>query len=110
MIRFRRGRVNTQLGAGGITHLYGDVSAGPGVGSQEAFINADAITFAMLPDLEASTLLGRGSNWGMGDPEQITLGAGLTMTDRVLSSSGGAAFIWDGPLRAYIRPRPVPEF
>lgn len=39
----------------------------------------------------ASRLLGRGSASGAGDYQEITLGSGLTMTNQVLSSSGGSA-------------------
>jgi hypothetical protein len=38
----------------------------------------------------ASVLVGRGSASGAGDFQEITLGSGLTMTNQVLSSSGGA--------------------
>lgn len=47
------------------------------------------VTFAKLPAVTASTLLGRGSASGNGDAEEITLGANLTMTGTVLSASGG---------------------
>lgn len=43
--------------------------------------------------LGAGTLAGRGSSSGSGNPEQITLGANLTLTGTVLSaSSGGTSF------------------
>lgn len=40
----------------------------------------------------ASLLLGRGSAAGAGDWEEITLGTGLTMTNKVLSASGGGTW------------------
>lgn len=40
-----------------------------------------------LPDLDASTLLGRGSAAGTGEAEQVTLGSGLAMAGTVLSAA-----------------------
>ncbi len=49
-------------------------------------IDNDAVTYAKLQNVSnVSRLLGRGSALGAGDPEEITLGAGLTMTGTVLS-------------------------
>lgn len=54
-------------------------------------INNDAVTYAKIQNVSAaSKLLGRGSASGGGDVEEITLGAGLTMTGTTLSASGGA--------------------
>lgn len=50
------------------------------------------LPFANLtPATIASVLLGRGSAAAGGDFQEITLGSGLTMTNQVLSASGGAA-------------------
>ena len=52
-------------------------------------IDANVVTYAKMQDISAaSRLLGRG-DISSGDPEEITLGAGLTMTGTVLSSTGG---------------------
>jgi len=52
-------------------------------------VDNDAITYAKMQNVSAaSKLLGRGDS-GSGDPEEITLGSGLTMTGTTLSASGG---------------------
>jgi hypothetical protein len=49
----------------------------------------DAVTYAKIQNVSAaSRLLGRGDS-GSGDPEEIILGSGLTMTGTTLSASGG---------------------
>jgi hypothetical protein len=81
-------------GGGGITQLTGNVTAGPGVGSQAATIVAEAVTYAKMQHVSAvSKLLGRGSAAGAGDVEEITLGANLTMTGTSLAAAGGGG-IW----------------
>lgn len=61
-----------------ITQLTGDVTAGPGSGSQAATIAADAVTFAKLQNIATDSLIGRDTA-GAGDPENITLNATLEM-------------------------------
>lgn len=52
-------------------------------------IDEGAVTYAKMQDVSAaSKLLGRGDS-GSGDPQEITLGTGLTMTGTTLSASGG---------------------
>lgn len=68
------------------THT-GDVT-----GSTALTIANDAVTFAKMQNVSAaSRLIGRGSGAGAGDPQEISLGTGLTMTGSVLSSSGAGA-------------------
>jgi hypothetical protein len=75
--------------SGGITQLTSDVTAGPGSGSQGATIANDAVTYAKMQNVSAaSRLVGRGSASGSGNPEEITLGAGLVMTGTSLDVSG----------------------
>ncbi len=70
--------------------LTGDVTASGG--SNATTIANDAVTYAKMQNVSAaSKLLGRGSASGSGDPEEITLGSGLTMTATTLSASSGAA-------------------
>ena len=58
----------------GITQLTGDVTAGPGSGSQVATIANDAVTYAKMQNVSAaSRLLGRGSAAGAGNVEEIHL-------------------------------------
>lgn len=54
---------------GGITQLTGDVTAGPGSGSQAATIANDAVTNAKLANMAAATIKG---SVGGGDPADLT--------------------------------------
>lgn len=83
-----------------ITQLTGDVTAGPGSGSQVATIPNNtivtakilngAVTYAKMQDVSAiSKLLGRGAAAGAGDPEEITLGTNLSMSGTTLNAAGG---------------------
>lgn len=83
--------VSDSGGGGGITELTGNVTAGPGSGSQVATIANDAVTYAKIQNVSAaSRLLGRGSAAGAGDVEEITLGAGVTMAGTVLNVAGSS--------------------
>lgn len=74
--------------AAGITQLTGDITAGPGSGSQAATIAAAAVTYGKMQDVSAaSKLLGRGSAAGAGDVQEITLDASLTMTGTTLATA-----------------------
>ena len=88
------------LGGGGISQLTGDVTAGPGSGSQAATIAADAVTYAKLQNVSAaSRLLGRGSAGGSGDAQELTVGAGLALSGTTLSAAvrtGAVGIVIDG--------------
>jgi hypothetical protein len=52
-------------------------------------IDNNAVTYAKMQDVSAaSKLLGRGDS-SAGDPQEITIGSGLTMTGTTLSATGG---------------------
>ncbi len=78
-------------GGSGITQLTGDVTAGPGSGSEAATIANDAVTYAKMQNIStASKLLGRGDS-GSGDPQEITLGTNLTMSGTTLNAASGGS-------------------
>jgi len=57
-----------------------------------ASVPNDGITYAQMQNVAAaSRLLGRGSAAGPGDPEEITVGTGLTMTGTTLSATAPPA-------------------
>jgi len=70
----------------GITQLTGDVTAGPGSGSQVTTIANNAVTFAKIQNISTANLLGR-STAGTGNVEQISVGTGLTLSGGTLSST-----------------------
>jgi hypothetical protein len=64
-------------GGSGINQLTGDVTAGPGVGSQAATIPNNTVTYAKMQDISATQrLLGRNSA-GSGDVEEVTISQAL---------------------------------
>lgn len=85
-------------GAAAISQLTGDVTAGPGSGSQAASIanNAvvtakiadDAVTYAKIQNVAASKLLGRSAS-GSGNAEELTLGTNLSLTGTTLNAAAG---------------------
>lgn len=75
--------------ASGLDQLTGDVTAGPGTGSQVATIPNDTVTYAKMQNVSAAErILGRGQGGGAGDVQELTLGAGLALAGTVLSATG----------------------
>ena len=62
----------------GITQLTGDVTAGPGSGSQTATIADNAVTYAKMQDMPSNHLIGRHTA-GAGDPQNINIDGGLEL-------------------------------
>lgn len=94
MSKLRRGRVN-RVKQSGISQLTGDVVGGPGFGVIEVTIPVNTVTYAQQQDVSAaSRLIGRGSAFGPGDPEEITLGAGLLMVGTELRAGAAAGVEW----------------
>jgi len=60
-------------------------------GEARAAVPDNAITFAKIQDVPASRLLGRGAAGGAGDPEELTVGSGLSLTGTTLSATPPAA-------------------
>lgn len=67
--------------------LTGDVT-GSGTGSFAATIANDAVTNAKMANMATNRLKGR-STAGTGDPEDIVVGAGLSLSAGTLSATGG---------------------
>lgn len=71
----------------GITQLTGDVTAGPGSGSQVATIANDAVTNAKLANVATATFKGR-TTAGTGDPEDLTVSQAKTLLNLTGTNSG----------------------
>jgi hypothetical protein len=69
----------SDAGSGGITQLTGDVTAGPGTGSQAATIANDAVTFAKMQNIATDRLLGRDTA-ASGNTEEIPVSSGIEFT------------------------------
>jgi hypothetical protein len=89
-------------GGGGITELTGDVTAGPGSGSEGATIAANAVTTAKILNSNVtlakianaaanSTLLGSGAAGSGSAYAELTLGTGLSMAGTTLNAATGSA-------------------
>lgn len=86
-------------GSGGITELTGDVTAGPGSGSEVATIAANAVvtskilndnvTYAKIQNVSASPRVLARFTAGAGDIEEATLGTGLSFVAGALTAAGG---------------------
>jgi len=71
----------------GITQLTGDVTAGPGNGSQAATIAADAVTNAKLANMDANSIKGNNTG-GSANPVDLTAAQATAMLSAVVGDSG----------------------
>lgn len=72
---------------GGITQLTGNVTAGPGSGSQAATIANDAVTNAKLANVNTQTIKGR-TTASSGDPEDLTATQATAVLNALVGDSG----------------------
>lgn len=85
-----------------INQLTGDVTAGPGSGSQAATIANDAVTNAKSADMATSRIKGRVTA-GTGDPEDLTGTQATTLLDAVTSSLKGLSPATGGGTDNFLR-------
>lgn len=70
-LQARIGTVASGSGGSGITQLTGDVTAGPGSGSQVATIPNDTVSNAQLSEMDEYRIKGRSAGSGTGNPEDL---------------------------------------
>lgn len=92
----------TAAPASGINQLTGDVTAGPGSGSQAATIANDAVTNAKLANMATQTFKGR-TTAGTGDPEDLTGTQATAMLDAFTSGLKGLAPASGGGTTNFLR-------
>ncbi len=74
--------------ASGINQLTGDVTAGPGGGSQVATISNNAVTNAKMADMAQSTIKGRAVGAGTGDPTDLTATQATAILNQMVGDTG----------------------
>lgn len=80
------------LPAGRMPALTGDVTTS--VGAVATTIANDAVSYAKMQNVSAaSRILGRGSDAGAGNVEELTLGAGLSLVNTEIAATGTAAVL-----------------
>jgi hypothetical protein len=91
-LSFTKAELDTAVSDGNVLYV-GDVTSnathtGDVTGDTALTIANDAVTYAKMQNVSAASLLiGRGSAAGAGDPQEITLGSGLTMSGTTLSAA-----------------------
>lgn len=93
--------------AGGINQLTGDVTAGPGTGSQASTIANDAVSNAKLANMAEATFKMRAAGAGTGDPIDGTAAQARTALDLdaviEITIDGAGAVITTGAKTLYFR-------
>jgi len=89
-------------GGGGITELTGDITAGPGSGSQAATIANDAVTNTKLANMATASFKGR-TTAGTGDPEDLTATQATALLNVFTSSDKGLAPASGGGTTNFLR-------
>lgn len=88
--------------SGGITQLTGDVTAGPGSGSQAATIANSAVTLAKIANIADQTILGNNTG-GAAAPVALTASQALAVILPVASGNAIVASPADGSSGAFTR-------
>jgi len=89
-------------GGGGITELTGDVTAGPGAGSQAATIAAGVVSNSKLADVATATFKGRVSG-GVGSPEDLTTAQATALLDVMTPALKGLVPVSGGGTTTFLR-------
>jgi len=92
----------TVSGGGGITELTGDVTAGPGVGSQATTIAAGAVSNSKLANVATATFKGRVSP-GVGSPEELTVAQATALLDVMTPALKGLVPVSGGGTTTFLR-------